>query len=405
MLGGIFKGHYTTAKGLQNLSTYKYVGVDNSLVAKHIMQPIWTRLVYFLPMWMAPNLVTLIGFLFIIMSYLLTVVYTPLLVGEAPIWVYLCNALFMLIYQTMDALDGKQARRTGTSSPLGELFDHGCDAVTTVLSTLTIMGCLQTGATFFSLFTLISLMAAFYLTQWEEYFTGILELGLLGVTEGQISVMGMYLLTVYFGPQFWTHTFTIPSFIPLIGNIVLTRGQIPMLISLGGAYATILSNFVTVKKCFQNKSSISDHPTTLTNAIIGTLSIIFLSVLSYYWAYISPSRVLQKHPQLLMITVGLLAAILVGRIVLARVCKVIFPPFLLVIIPIILVPTLHLFKPDLLVVEVFNKFGYKLNFEEAFLYFYTLVAILGYLHLALSVIDDFCGALKIRCLHIPKRSA
>jgi len=31
----------------------------------------------------------------------------------------------------MDALDGKQARRTGNSTPLGELFDHGCDAVTT----------------------------------------------------------------------------------------------------------------------------------------------------------------------------------------------------------------------------------------------------------------------------------
>lgn len=27
--------------------------------------------------------------------------------------------------QTLDAIDGKQARRTGSSSPLGELFDHG----------------------------------------------------------------------------------------------------------------------------------------------------------------------------------------------------------------------------------------------------------------------------------------
>jgi phosphatidylglycerophosphate synthase len=34
-------------------------------------------------------------------------------------------------YQNLDALDGKQARRTGNSTPLGELFDHGCDAITT----------------------------------------------------------------------------------------------------------------------------------------------------------------------------------------------------------------------------------------------------------------------------------
>ena len=33
--------------------------------------------------------------------------------------------------QSLDAIDGKQARRTGTSSPLGELFDHGCDSLST----------------------------------------------------------------------------------------------------------------------------------------------------------------------------------------------------------------------------------------------------------------------------------
>lgn len=28
------------------------------------------------------------------------------------------------MYSTMDNVDGKQARRTGTSSPLGELFEY-----------------------------------------------------------------------------------------------------------------------------------------------------------------------------------------------------------------------------------------------------------------------------------------
>lgn len=35
----------------------------------------------------------------------------------------------ILVYTNLDCIDGKQARRTGTSSPLGQLFDHGCDAV------------------------------------------------------------------------------------------------------------------------------------------------------------------------------------------------------------------------------------------------------------------------------------
>jgi len=32
-------------------------------------------------------------------------------------------------------MDGKQARKTGNSSPLGMLFDHGCDALTMTLFT------------------------------------------------------------------------------------------------------------------------------------------------------------------------------------------------------------------------------------------------------------------------------
>ena len=41
--------------------------------------------------------------------------------------------LVLFIYQSLDAIDGKQARRTGTNNPLGEFFDHGCDAVSNLL--------------------------------------------------------------------------------------------------------------------------------------------------------------------------------------------------------------------------------------------------------------------------------
>ena len=41
------------------------------------------------------------------------------------------NALGLFIYQSLDAIDGKQARRTSTSTPLGELLDHGCDSLST----------------------------------------------------------------------------------------------------------------------------------------------------------------------------------------------------------------------------------------------------------------------------------
>ena len=48
-----------------------------------------------------------------------------------PCWAFCLSALGLWAYQTLDALDGKQALRTNTSTALDELFDHGCDAVST----------------------------------------------------------------------------------------------------------------------------------------------------------------------------------------------------------------------------------------------------------------------------------
>lgn len=86
---------------------------------------------------MAPNLVcisfafinkkkvTLIGFVALILCYSLTLYHCPEVQGEMPQWIYIANIALLFWYQTLDAIDGKQARRTKSSSPLGELFDHG----------------------------------------------------------------------------------------------------------------------------------------------------------------------------------------------------------------------------------------------------------------------------------------
>lgn len=57
--------------------------------------------------------------------------WAALLLFQAPLWAYLLCAVGLFVYQSLDAIDGKQARRTNSSSPLGELFDHGCDSLST----------------------------------------------------------------------------------------------------------------------------------------------------------------------------------------------------------------------------------------------------------------------------------
>lgn len=62
--------------------------------------------------------------------------YSPDARGEPPRWACALCALGLFIYQSLDSIDGKQARRTSSQSPLGELFDHGCDSISTVFVAL-----------------------------------------------------------------------------------------------------------------------------------------------------------------------------------------------------------------------------------------------------------------------------
>jgi len=51
-----------------------------------------------------------------------------------------------VFYTIMDNSDGKQARRTGASSPVGMLFDHGCDACIAVLNVYPLERLVQAGS-------------------------------------------------------------------------------------------------------------------------------------------------------------------------------------------------------------------------------------------------------------------
>lgn len=48
----------------------------------------WNYVVELLPLWLAPNAVTLIGFGFIVCNILCLEIFLPDLVGPAPAWLY-----------------------------------------------------------------------------------------------------------------------------------------------------------------------------------------------------------------------------------------------------------------------------------------------------------------------------
>ena len=79
-----------------------------------------------------------------------------------------------------DGTDGKQARRTGMSGPLGELFDHGIDSLATMLMPVGVYSVFGRGE--YSLppdrvyYIILGIIITFIISHWEKYNTGVLYL-------------------------------------------------------------------------------------------------------------------------------------------------------------------------------------------------------------------------------------
>jgi len=373
----LFSCKYISDKGLANLSEYRYHGVDHSIFAK-LLQYWWNFAIHFLPRNIAPNLITLTGLCFLVLSFLALLYYSPDMKKESPWYILVFHSFCLFMYQTMDALDGKQARRTGTSSPLGELFDHGCDAVSVSLISIPIMGTLQLGSSWTGFILLLSICILFYCAQWEEYCTGSFVLGYLNVTEAQLLMMLCHLMTAIFGGNFWSDSF-------LLYDLKISYFWIPLSIIVLGFLVTFFSNIYTVEQSRLKKNQgFLEIYSLLVPAMISSISAVA-------WVYLSEDQILLTHPILFYLTLGFLFPNLVGRIVVARVCKEKFHWFQPIVLP--------------LAIGALNSYRSNFLFEE-----YDLVRILFlfyfgcYIHFALCVIDTLCNHLKIKCLSIPSRS-
>lgn len=111
---------------MPNVENFKYRGEDRSYLYVYVFSPIAERIADCLPMWLAPNSITLFGFFLNIISHLVLLYYQGFqMEGPVPNWAIVMTAVFYFTYIMLDNTDGKQARRTHSSSVLGMLFDHG----------------------------------------------------------------------------------------------------------------------------------------------------------------------------------------------------------------------------------------------------------------------------------------
>ena len=137
---------FITRKGLKELDNYKYKSGDSTWLDSK-MNVFWEFCASYLPEWMAPNMVTFIGWIFVINSYVIMLFYDYTFKKTIPSYCFFLAAAFIFIYMNLDAMDGKQARKLKLSSPLGQLFDHGCDSFSMTFFILAICQATKLGTT------------------------------------------------------------------------------------------------------------------------------------------------------------------------------------------------------------------------------------------------------------------
>jgi ethanolaminephosphotransferase len=222
-------GCVLTLSGVSAIAHHKYKSGHYTFL-DNFLNPFWQRLTDQLPLGLAPNTVTAVGGSCCLLSYLLTAHYNFDLQQRVPDWLLLVNGLCLFTYYTFDCMDGKQARRTKSSTPLGQLFDHGMDCVCN-LSHVSLMQNIVGLKGVPCLWLQISLQIGFFQAQWEEYYTGTLPhaVGNIGATEVLYGIalwavgsgLGMIDRTIYSQeiPQYFTdYLLKLPAAPSILGN-------------------------------------------------------------------------------------------------------------------------------------------------------------------------------------------
>ncbi|KAI1198303.1 CDP-alcohol phosphatidyltransferase [Nemania serpens] len=325
---------YVRQEYLPNLRQYKYSGVDHSLTSKYILKPFYTNVVIkCFPMWMAPNLITLSGFMFVVANFLTLLWYNPTLDQDCPPWVYYTWAAGLFIYQTFDAVDGSQARRTRQSGPLGELFDHGVDALNTSLETLIFAASQNMGQSWFTVVSVFASLCTFYVQTWEEYHTKTLTLGIInGPVEGILALVSVYALTGYMGgASFWHQsmlaTFGVPKSLG-IPNILYDL-SFTQLYLVQGTVVMVYNTVESARNVIRARRARGDRS---RGALLGLVPFFGIWTLIAGYLYLQP-LIRTQHLVPFVMFAGLVNAYSVGQMITAHLVKLDFPYWNILALP------------------------------------------------------------------------
>ncbi|XP_066143748.1 ethanolaminephosphotransferase 1-like isoform X1 [Euwallacea fornicatus] len=382
---------YLSPEQLNGFDNYKYNCKDTGLLSIYVMHPFWNWVVQYCPKNIAPNLLTFTGFLCTIGMYLMLMVMDYDFtasdpdhpeVAPLPRWVWFMAGLLLFVGYTLDGIDGKQARRTGTSGPLGELFDHGLDSYTAGLIPATMYSIFGRGShysvpPFRMFFTMCNVLVNFYLSHFEKYNTGVMFLP-WGYDFTMCGMIITFLITSLFGSDLWQYS------IFGITNGMFVEGTLYF-------FSAITNWPIVLHNIYKSYKDGTGHMRSFPEAIRPLIPLILCYYITYLWMAWSPSNIIEKDPRALFFLMGTIFSNISCRLIVAQMsstrCDWFSPMFL----------------PMLLAIAVTAVT--KLAWLELFLlYALCFGTSLAHIHYGTCLVRQMCRHFKINCFTIKKRS-
>ena len=368
---------YIPKERFSSIRSYKYKSSDSSISYKYFMSPLCDYLVNFFPTWLAPNVITISGFFLNLLYFLITGYYTKFKGGFIPPWACFFSAFCYLLYMILDNIDGKQARRTKSSSPLGLLFDHGTDACTTFFITCGLGAILALETIYQYILLWIMIIVPFYLNNWEEYVTGVMSLPIInGINEGTFIIVFLECLTGCIGQDYLNKKEYI-----IFGKHILFNTFISSLACGAGIFFGIISIF-KVRQLESKEKRI--------NALIDVFPFIYFLAGFFCIIYLTDSKISENYPQLLLVSFGFQFAKMLGLLQLSHLMGIRYNPYNLVFI-----------LPNLC--YIIHSIFYYFSKNQRILYFtiddliiiFSIVNFLSWLHFVYFCSDEMCKILGI----------
>jgi phosphatidylglycerophosphate synthase len=315
-----------TKDGIENIAEHKYV-MGQYTMLDNFLSPIFGRMTEkFLPMWLAPNTVTTIGLLHCVVMYSVLWWHSPNFDQHVPDWVVLLSGYCIMAYYTFDCLDGKQARRTGAGSPLGQLFDHGVDCICNFMFISSIFALVMMSSQW-ALMLQCSLQFTFFMAQWEEYHTHILQHsvgGVFGVTEVNYG-LGLFTIINSFLDRKALWRYPLQNILPFVpqhihlGHAVISSTLV-MLVTL------VIGSLNRVGKYHKDLNRRMMAFGQLLTPASMLLAVVFL-----------PKSVRDDHTRFVSLATGILFSLLTKKMIVFSMAKMTFAIIQLEAIPLLLV--------------------------------------------------------------------